>query len=219
MTALLAGEFPTSESLFLRIADDIYAQGYSVIEYGLPAQLAESLFMHNKAMTEAQFKKAGIGRSDDFHKNSFVRRDEICWIDGTSEAGRDWLAWVDELKQFLNRNLMLGLYSFESHFAMYQEGAFYKRHVDAFKGQANRVLSLVTYLNKDWQDEDGGHLVLYKDEHDLDGVKVSPRMGTLVLFLSEDFPHEVLPATRCRNSIAGWFRVNGTMGDAIDPPR
>ena len=114
---------------------------------------------------------------------------------------------------------MLGLYSFESHFAVYQPGAFYKRHLDAFKGQANRVLSLVTYLNPDWQEADGGQLVIYTSEEDKTGIRVLPKFGTVVVFLSEEFPHEVLPATRSRSSIAGWYRVNGTIGDVIDPPQ
>ena len=35
---------------------------------------------------------------------------------------------------------------------------------------------------------------------------VLPRGGTLVVFLSDRFPHEVLPARRERLSLAGWFR-------------
>lgn len=58
---------------------------------------------------------------------------------------------------------MLGLFSFESHFAHYAPGAFYKTHVDAFKGQANRVLSVVYYLNEAWGAKDGGEMVLYSD--------------------------------------------------------
>ncbi len=219
MSALLASHLPTDTSLFARIADDIYQQGFSVQEYALPESLANGLWEYNRAMSEKQFQQAGIGRKDAFQENDFVRRDEICWIDGTSEAGADWLHWTSEMKTFLNRRLLLGLYSFESHFAMYQEGAFYKRHLDAFKGQANRVLSLVTYLNRDWQETDGGQLVMYMNENDTTGIKVLPRFGTVVVFLSEEFPHEVLPASRCRNSIAGWFRVNGTIGDIIDPPQ
>ncbi|AYA64151.1 2OG-Fe(II) oxygenase [Alteromonas sp. RKMC-009] len=219
MTALLADDIPVDTSLFTRIADDIYSQGYSVQEYALPEALANALFLQNNAMSEAEFQAAGIGRSTDFQENSFVRRDEICWIDGSSAAGADWLSWTAQLKQFLNRNLMLGLYSFESHFAVYQPGAFYKRHLDAFKGQANRVLSLVTYLNPDWQEADGGQLVIYTSEEDKTGIRVLPKFGTVVVFLSEEFPHEVLPATRSRSSIAGWYRVNGTIGDVIDPPQ
>jgi SM-20-related protein len=148
-----------------------------------------------------------------------VRRDEICWITGKSEAGSQWLEWTNKLQSYLNRHLFLGLFSFESHFAHYATGAFYKRHKDAFKGEANRVLSVVAYLNPDWQINDGGELALYKDELDTDGLKVIPALGTLAIFLSEEFPHEVFPAKRDRYSIAGWYRVNASTADRIDPPR
>jgi len=35
-------------------------------------------------------------------------------------------------------------------------------------------------------------------------------LNRLVIFLSEEFPHEVLPANTHRYSIAGWFRVNNS---------
>ena len=81
------------------------------------------------------------------------------------------------------------------------------------------MLSVVTYLNPGWQNADGGELVLYQDEQDMTGIKVAPLHGTVVVFLSEEFPHEVLPATRDRYSVAGWFRVNGSIDNRIDPPR
>ena len=36
-----------------------------------------------------------------------------------------------------------------------------------------------------------------------------PEGGSLVVFLSAELPHEVLPASRERMSIAGWFRRRG----------
>ena len=47
---------------------------------------------------------------------------------------------------------------------------------------------------------------------------MTPSFGSVAIFLSEEFPHEVLPATRDRYSIAGWFRVNTSTADRIDPP-
>ena len=38
--------------------------------------------------------------------------------------------------------------------------------------------------------------------------EVRPEFGTLAVFLSEDIPHEVIPARRERFSIAGWHRCN-----------
>ncbi|HZW25973.1 MAG TPA: 2OG-Fe(II) oxygenase [Gallionella sp.] len=39
---------------------------------------------------------------------------------------------------------------------------------------------------------------------------VNPTFGTMIIFLSESFPHEVLVAHANRRSIAGWFRVSGS---------
>jgi SM-20-related protein len=38
---------------------------------------------------------------------------------------------------------------------------------------------------------------------------VLPQAGSLLLFLSADMPHEVLPASRDRLSLTGWFRRRG----------
>ncbi|QJR82374.1 2OG-Fe(II) oxygenase [Alteromonas pelagimontana] len=205
--------------LFEKIVEDLCTKGYSIQHQALPTGLSQQLSDCQHRLSDHNFTAAGIGRQQEYQKNSFVRTDEICWIDGTSEAGRRWLLWCEELKAYLNRRLFLGLFSFESHFAHYAPGSFYKRHTDAFKGESNRMLSLVTYLNADWQLEDGGELVLYRDEADREGINVLPRMGTVAIFLSEDFPHEVKPAKRDRYSVAGWFRINTTHGNKVDPPR
>ena len=41
----------------------------------------------------------------------------------------------------------------------------------------------------------------------------------LVLFLSEETLHEVLPTNRERWSVTGWFRLNQSRPDRVDPPR
>lgn len=206
------------ETLFELIADDIYKQGYSIRPAALPEAISTSLLLHQQNMNQAKYVSAGIGRGGDYLKTEFVRTDEICWITGESAAGRSWNEWAATLQKFLNQRLFLGLFSFESHFAHYSPGAYYKRHYDAFRGQANRVLSVVTYLNPEWNNSDGGELVLYRDDHDLEGIKVAPLDRTVVVFLSEEFPHEVLPATADRYSVAGWFRVNTSTNQKIDPP-
>ncbi|WP_243748727.1 2OG-Fe(II) oxygenase [Pseudomaricurvus alcaniphilus] len=206
-------------SLFERMANDLLEKGYSINPAMLPAALADTLWQHLQTMPGQKFDSAGIGRQQQHTLNNFVRSDEISWINGESTAGSAWLQWAAELQLYLNRRLFLGLFSFESHFAHYAPGDFYKRHLDAFKGEANRVLSLVVYLNPGWQPEDGGELVLYGEAIAARGIKVTPGYATVVAFLSEEFPHEVLPAARDRYSIAGWFRVNTSTAERIDPPR
>lgn len=202
--------------LHVIIADALRSDGYAVCRGALPTAQSRALHEHLMGMDRRLYYPAGIGRQQDHSLTRSIRQDEICWISGESTAGRDWLAWAATLQRELNRSLLLGLFSFESHFAHYRPGAFYRRHLDAFRGEANRVLSLVAYLNPDWKPEDGGELVLYPENGE--PVTVLPEMGTLVVFLSEELAHEVLPARRDRYSIAGWFRVNTSTGERVDPP-
>jgi SM-20-related protein len=196
------------ERLFNKIVDDLIRDGYSINPGALPNELCDGLINHLNQMQNEQFSLAGIGRGDDHLTRKDIRKDKICWIIGESAAGREWLEWAGKLQQEINRNLFMGLFSFESHFAHYQPGDFYLKHYDAFRGQQNRVLTVVAYFNRDWQEEEGGELVMYLNDDDTQGITVLPEMGTVVVFLSEEFPHEVKPASRDRYSIAGWYRVN-----------
>jgi SM-20-related protein len=211
------------EDCFERFVMALRERPWVVVQNALPPALAEVLFARVRAMKPADFTAAGIGRSTDHMLNQFVRRDQIRWIEGVNDPEQAWLAWCSRLQQYLNRRLFLGLFSFESHFAHYPPGAFYKKHVDAFKPDhtergARRVLSLVAYLNPAWQSADGGELVIYGESSPAPIAKIQPMYGSVALFLSDEVPHEVAPAMRDRYSIAGWFRVNGSKADRVDPP-
>jgi SM-20-related protein len=211
-------------SLFESISNDIVEKGYSIRPYALPEDLTCLLLQHIIELPTDKFKRAGIGRAKGHMINDFIRTDEISWITHNNPASCAWINWTESLQAYLNRRLFLGLFSFESHFSHYAKGDFYKRHKDAFKGEGNRVLSVVVYLNQQWSADDGGELVIYDKKSRISSVvdnsqiKVIPSFGTIVIFLSEEFPHEVLPAKRDRYSIAGWFRLNNSIANNIDPP-
>lgn len=200
--------------LFQSISNDISNKGYSIQPYALPKLLSSRLLQHFKELPKESFDRAGIGRGKDHIIDNLIRTDEVCWVTNNNEASCAWITWTTSLQIFLNKHLFLGLFSFESHFAHYAKGDFYKKHKDAFKGEGNRVLSVVVYLNRNWSSNDGGELVIYDQSlpttsHvDLKKITVVPNLGTVVIFLSEEFPHEVLPAKCDRYSIAGWFRSN-----------
>ncbi len=197
--------------LFLRIADELRTQGYSINPGALPLSLGDGLSSHLSGLRDEQFSRAGVGRNAALHENDAVRRDQICWIERDSAIECAWLDWTGRLQESLNRQLFLGLFSFESHFARYAIGDFYVRHSDAFKGESNRVLSIVVHLNPHWVPGDGGELVLFTGIGGEERINVNPCHGTVIIFLSEDFPHEVLVTNRDRYSIAGWFRVNSLL--------
>ena len=201
------------ESLLDRIADALVDRGYWIGDDALPNQVGIDLLKRFDQLQVDEFKKAGIGRQTDFQLEGTIRSDNIHWLTNNSLATTAFLSWMDALKLGLNRRLFMGMFDYESHFAHYPVGAFYKKHLDAFRqkdGQrnSNRVLSTVFYLNENWSADAGGELLIYNAEDTQVIEKVAPEFGRLVIFLSEKFPHEVLPARRERKSIAGWFRVN-----------
>jgi len=191
--------------LYSQITDALVEDGYIIIENSFNSPLASSL--KNYALHETDFKRAGISGAADLHLDNTRRRDKIHWLEHDAKVQSEFLDFADGLREHLNRELYLGLSYYESHFAIYDEGAFYEKHYDSFKNFKNRVVTTVYFLNEEWSDEDGGELVVY-DAKDKFLAKVTPKADTLVVFMSERFPHEVLPTKKKRYSIAGWFRVD-----------
>lgn len=210
---------PELDQVIENIAVALSTKGYVVLEEALPVNLLHDLLSHFKSLDEEKFSRGGVGRDSDYQLNRFVRGDEIHWLNGTHPVTRNYFDWIEDLRKGLNRRLFLGLFDYECHYAWYPEGTFYKKHIDAFRGSNTRIVSTVLYLNPLWTSGDGGELVIYHADNDQVLETVEPHFGRLVIFLSEEFPHEVLPVNSSRYSLTGWFRVNNSSSDSIDPPR
>ena len=196
-----------TDSLFEIMSQNLTYKGYSIHTNALPDGLSQELWNLQQNLPLTGYKSAGVGRNENFHLDTLIRKDVISWIGSAAPAGAAWNYWAASLKEFLNLRLYLGLFSFESHFSYYSNGGFYQKHQDAFVGQNNRVLSLVTYLNKEWIKSDAGELVLFTGDKGNTPIIITPEFGTLVVFLSEEVPHEVLMTNCDRFSISGWFRL------------
>ena len=193
-----------NEKLYCKIADALVCDGYVVIDNAFGNEFSASLLATTK---EKSFKKAGISGANELHIDSNRRRDSISWLENEDEAQSKFLNFSDGLKEYLNRELYLGLSYYEAHFALYDRGDFYEKHLDTFKNSKNCVVTTVYYLNEDYQQDDGGELIVY-NESDKEITRVSPKSDILMVFMSEKFPHEVLPAKKKCYSIAGWFRID-----------
>lgn len=203
------------------LVDALVEQGWYVGRGIIDPGLCEAL--NNEVLHRAAYNgldDAGIGRGQQHLLRKDIRGDAIHWLDRESAAQRRYLNAMRELQQALNQALFLGLFEYEAHFAHYPPGAFYQRHLDSFRGRANRVISTVGYLTPNWPSDGGGEMVIYHpDDPSQEVARVLPEAGTFACFLSETIPHEVLP-TRCsRTSIAGWFRRNASLGGVLDPAR
>jgi SM-20-related protein len=192
------------------IADSLALHGWIVVDDFFGADLTAALRVECRAACEkGEFRAAAVGSGAGRQVRSAIRGDEIQWMEqpAHSESQRACQDRFEQLRLTLNQTLQLGLFEFESHFARYPAGAFYARHIDQFHGDSRRKLSCVLYLNEDWRREDRGELRFYANGEGAQFEDVLPQGGRLVVFLSDKFAHEVLPATRERLSIAGWFKT------------
>lgn len=200
---------PRAEERFSRIVEAISTAGWSCCDDFLTGELVTELRgeAHSRAAW-GEFRSAAVGAGSGRAVRTAIRSDEIRWLTWPwSPSVEALLSELELLRLALNRAYVLGLFDLELHFACYQPGSAYARHVDQCVGGASRVLSLVLYLNHDWHGEEGGVLRLYTAARPAARfIDFLPHAGRLVSFLSDRFEHEVLPATRERLSVTGWFR-------------
>lgn len=198
-----------------QLVDQIANHGFCVIDNFLDNTVTIALATETESLKVAHaMTEAGVGR-EHLAINKTIRGDSIYWLneDNATAAQQSYLQQMERLRASLNQHLYLGLFGLESHLAVYPVGAFYKRHLDCFAlsdpNKPQRKISCIVYLNQDWKNEDGGQLRLYLNETEAPNneksIDILPIAGRAVIFLSDTFYHEVLPASRERISLTGWF--------------
>ncbi|NOS98836.1 MAG: 2OG-Fe(II) oxygenase [Methylotenera sp.] len=196
--------------------------GFCVMDNFLPNASILALANEISALNNvAKMHEAGIGQVK-VSLNKALRGDSIYWLNelDASIAQLVYFKKMALLRSDLNQHLYLGLFALESHLALYPIGAGYKKHIDRFKENHTRVadqsvrqISCILYLNQGWLEDDGGELRLYLNQDDainapeltIKHLDIAPISGRLVMFLSDTFYHEVLPANKARMSLTGWF--------------
>jgi SM-20-related protein len=184
------------------IVDGLVKNDFTVVDGFLNDEEVQRILAAEFSHGLSYFRPAGISKQKQVETS--IRSDYIQWIDPEEahDAVRLYIERLQQLITFLNRELFLSLKEPELHLTIYPPGSFYKRHLDQFREDDHRKLSVICYLNHDWLEEQGGQLRLYLPEGHLD---IWPEAGRLVCFRSDRIEHEVLPATRERLSITGWI--------------
>ena len=195
---------------FKNLIDSLNKNEYAILPNWIPPDEVSRLGVEFSQLKDGgRFKPAGISKSQ--QKANDVRRDEIYWFEpGELLPGQSAL-WekFEVLRQELNRELYLGLWDLEGHFAHYPEGGFYRRHLDRFAKDDARTVTVVLYFNENWCPENGGELVIFPSNSCREverHIVIEPRAGTLVVFLSAKVEHEVLESHSARQSFTGWYR-------------
>jgi SM-20-related protein len=199
----------SQEEKFESLIEGIVANGYGVCDDFLSS---EEVAMLNARFTErfddGNFKEASIGKQSEVHQAKEIRGDKILWLETntTNIAERILLDKNQGFINYLNQTCYLGIIDAEIHFAKYDIGKFYRRHRDTFQAQKGRILSVIYYLNNHWEAENGGNLLIYTQENNIEKIiSIAPLAGRLVCFQSEKLDHEVSETFRERLSITGWL--------------
>lgn len=191
--------------MYEEIIQSLMDSGYGCVDDWISKEQTDHLRKHLLSRyDEDVFKRAGIGNKFNLTLSDEVRKDSIFWLDRNSMTDTEHL-FFDKLSHFtgyLNRTCFTGIADYEFHYAVYEKGAFYKKHVDRFNNDDKRRFSMVYYLTDNWKDGDGGELSLYGKSPAL----IQPKGGRLVFFDST-LEHEVLQSNTQRLSITGWLKL------------
>jgi SM-20-related protein len=177
-----------------------------ICDHFLSAALAGCLQQNLIRLDHAnKMQSAGIGNDPVKDSKQNKRGDKIYWIENNSKepAEREFLDQVEAFIVHLNNSCYTRINDYEFHYALYETGSSYKRHVDQFKNNVDRKFSLINYLNTDWKVEEGGELSIF---HEGMVEKILPNLQKAVFFKSDISEHEVSVSTRPRMSITGWLK-------------
>jgi SM-20-related protein len=194
------------EKIFNTLIDSFIADKVGIAEHFLSKDLAAQLKSNLVTLyAQKQLKSAGTGNSDTVIQNKLVRSDKIYWLDKEHNDPFEnaFFVLMDSFVEYLNRTCFTGITSYEFHYALYENGSFYSKHLDQFQNNDSRKFSMIMYLNADWKIEDGGELCI----HHADWLQnITPINGKSVFFKSSELLHEVLMTHKPRLSITGWLK-------------
>lgn len=196
------------EDIFNTLINSFISNKVGIAENFLNVPLAAHLKNNLQQLyANNQFRNAGTGNAVDAVQDKLMRSDLIYWLDRkhNNPYENDFFDLMDSFVIYLNEACYTGITGYEFHYALYNTGSFYKKHLDQFKNNDSRKYSLITYLNTDWKKEDGGELCI----HHQDSLQhIAPESGKTVFFKSNELVHEVLCTNKPRLSITGWLKVN-----------
>ena len=200
--------FDSMDLLIEAIAEPGYGVFPNLLSLETQRSLTEMMATNESKDT---FVKATVGKGEGGQVRPEIRSDSIFWLDteNPDPISKNWIEGMNTLCERFRSQLFLPVSSYEGHLARYPATGFYKAHLDRHAKTLAREISIIVYLNQDWTSDDGGHLRIYTDsEQGIKGpfIDVLPEAGTVVIFRSALFWHEVLPSKRPRLSLTGWLR-------------
>lgn len=194
------------------ICSELENKGWSERENFLSDTECDDILARLKFLEKENcFYEGGVSRQLNLQVNSNIRKSQIYWIEDwtATSALNIFKVKLTDLMLSLNRYFFLAMKRFESQFAIYEKGGFYKKHIDQHSTTRHRQVSCILYLE---DCPDGGELVLYNrnNRQQVDKV-IHPKKGTLITFFSSQIYHEVLESKGRRYGLTSWMRDDETL--------
>ncbi len=203
----IADYWELMEAKFEELIEGFITGKVGISESFISEQLSASLFENLMALkNDGHMATAGIGNALAKTNTVNIRTDRTSWLEaGTKNSAElEFLEIIERFIAYLNQTCYTGLNASEFHYALYEEGSFYGRHKDQFRNNNNRKYSMISYLNENWVESNGGQLVIHHEERSAQSIL--PMNCRTVFFQSEILEHEVLKANRSRMSVTGWLK-------------
>lgn len=198
------------ENSFDTLIDTFIADKVGISDHFISKSLSSHLQKHLISLTNDDLMvAAGTGNAALVLQDTAVRGDKIHWLDRKHENIYEnaFFDLMDDFVVYLNRTCYTGINDYEFHYTLYEEGRFYKKHLDQFSNNSSRKYSMIIYLNENWILADGGQLRIH---HENSLQDISPNSCKGVFFNSNETEHEVMVTNKSRMSITGWLKVSVT---------
>lgn len=194
------------EAKFEELIESFITNKIGISEVFLTDKLATALQQNLLRLNrDSRLINANIGNAIIKDKSQKIRGDKTCWLDNKSKNDAE-IEFLDIIRQFmvhLNKTCFTGINACEFHYALYEEGTCYNRHIDQLRNNYNRKFSMISYLNDNWEESNGGQLIIHNTE---EAQQILPNIRKTIFFQSDVIEHEVAVANRPRMSITGWLK-------------
>ena len=194
------------ENTFEELIASYIENKIGIAEYFLSDALAFGLKQNLLLLNQQNLLvSAGTGNSNVISYDSAVRSDSIYWLDkkNNNTFENEFFALIEGFIQYLNESCYAGITGYEFHYSLYESGDFYLKHLDQFKTNPSRKYSMISYLNANWKESDGGELLIHQVNNN---QKIAPTQGKTIFFKSDELLHEVLVTQNTRMSVTGWLK-------------
>ena len=205
----------------------LYKQGYAVFEGGFDSNVGKELRKEIDALflssperfvpNSTRFVKDGF-QTELVKKNilelsaPFVEETDGRYLRAL-QKDRTLLTLLNVLKPSETPSEMLFNVSLKVQMN-FGENARFPIHFDSDSSTDNRRWTCLVYLNDDWEEKDGGEVVLYVPFQKEKIVVVPPKLGTIVMFNSRYVAHSTLPYTgKRRVMFTLWLHAKGGEDD------